>query len=94
MRLEIDLAHLGPYGINMDHTNIGVYLLAFPLCIGMAKLLNYLKGKKAKSVIKTVIIWSSTYIHWTQYGTMRTNSSYIETIFSNVLLEQSLKCVT
>ena len=26
-------AHLGPYGINTDQTNIGVYLLAFPLCM-------------------------------------------------------------
>jgi len=54
-------AHLGPEGINIGETYIGVILLAISLCmlcgclIGMVKILNSLLGTKVKSVIENVI---------------------------------------
>jgi len=54
-------AHLGPEGINIGETYIGVILLAMSLCmlcgclIGMVKVLNTLLGDKVKGVIENVI---------------------------------------
>ena len=57
MRLEIDLAHLGPHGINMDQTNIGVYLLAFPLCIDSPiPRLRWFTGYLAMTVVAIMTI--------------------------------------
>jgi len=54
-------AHLGPEGINIGETYIGIILLAmslFMLCgclIGMVKVLNALLGSKVKGIIENVI---------------------------------------
>jgi len=54
-------AHLGPEGVNIGETYIGIILLAISLCmlcgclIGMVKILNSLLGTKVKSVIENVI---------------------------------------
>ena len=54
-------AHLGPEGVNIGETYIGVLLLAISLCmlcgclIGMVKILNALLGARVKGVIENVI---------------------------------------
>lgn len=54
-------AHLGPEGLNIGETYIGIILLAISLCmlcgclIGMVKLLNALLGAKVKGIIENVI---------------------------------------
>merc|ERR1711970_1704642 len=54
-------AHLGPEGVNIGETYIGIILLAtslFMLCgclIGMVKVLNALLGSKVKGIIENVI---------------------------------------
>eukprot|EP00092_Neocalanus_flemingeri_P030000 GFUD01032570.1.p1 GENE.GFUD01032570.1~~GFUD01032570.1.p1 ORF type:complete len:613 (+),score=165.86 GFUD01032570.1:180-2018(+) len=54
-------AHLGPEGVNIRESYIGVILLAISLCmlcgclIGMVKILNAILGTKVKSVIENVI---------------------------------------
>jgi sodium-dependent phosphate cotransporter len=55
------MAHLGPEGINIGETYIGILLLAISLCmlcgclIGMVKILNALLGTKVKGIIENVI---------------------------------------
>jgi len=55
------LCHLGPEGVNIGETYIGVILLVISLCmlcgclIGLVKILNCLLGTKVKSVIENVI---------------------------------------
>jgi len=54
-------AHLGPEGVNIGETYIGLMLLAISLCmlcgclIGMVKILNSLLGERVKNVIENVI---------------------------------------
>ena len=54
-------AHLGPEGVNIGETYIGIILLAISLCmlcsclIGMIKILNSILGTKVKSVIENAI---------------------------------------
>jgi len=55
------LAHLGPEGVHVGETYIGIILLAISLAmlcgclIGMVKTLNSLLGEKVKSVIENII---------------------------------------